>query len=735
MARALKISLSVVLILVLLLAVSLFAATRLIDPNDFKPEIAELARKQASLDLRIPGQLEWSFWPSLGVTIGRTEARLADEEALFAAIDNAHVSVAVWPLLFGEVNMDGVRLDGMNLNLVRTAEGANWEQIGPADGTAPAQQKTARAPAGEEDTVTMPVSVPEVTVTNGRVSYRDSTTDTDILVEHLNLNAQDVSLEAPFPVSLSLRYQDQADIRVDLDLNTVADLHPDRNIYRLNNMALNAEVGGLTTNPVTVSVQQTLEANLDDEVLAVRDLVIRAAGTRTHGKLDVSQWSDKLLVAGELHTDPFDANDALKSAGLTPIETSDPVALSRVSVDAFLNGPPNSVIVDPLIVKVDNSEIRGSAGLANLDTGKLLANLTLDDIVLDGYLPPAAETAQQETATATAGGGAGPALSEEPLLPLETLRSLLVDARLSVKSMQYQTINAANMEFAAQVRNGVVTLDKAVGRALDGSFDMQAKLDASGDQPAWSFNSSVKKMQIQPAVELTLEKDLLKGLLSLDAELSANGNSEKALMESAAGNAELNLADGTLRGVNFHNTLVGGLNDMLGAYQTLTAFLPAKDSGKLPRELSEDTHIVDLQAKTRLEKRVAYVDQLTAELRKGTLTGDGWLNIANQEFDFTLGMKSPEFSDNKYFAGRTWPIRCEGDLGGSPSDWCRPDRDGFRQMGKDIAAQAAREKVKEKLGIEAEGDTAKEVMKNAAEEKAKEEVKRKVEEKLRDLFN
>src|SRR5699024_10516712 len=101
MKRVIKIILIVIVALIVLLAAALFVITQVIDPNDFKPQIREQARAQANLDLSIPGELAWQFWPSLGVSLGRTEARIADQQALFAAIDSASVGVAVWPLLFG----------------------------------------------------------------------------------------------------------------------------------------------------------------------------------------------------------------------------------------------------------------------------------------------------------------------------------------------------------------------------------------------------------------------------------------------------------------------------------------------------------------------------------------------------------------------------------------------------------------------------------------------------------
>src|SRR5690554_7855321 len=107
MLRALKIFALIILALIILLAVAVFSVTRLIDPNAFIPEISAAAREQANLDLAIPGNLAWTFWPWLGIEVGRTEVRVADEEELFAAFDQVRTSIAVMPLLRGAVELSG----------------------------------------------------------------------------------------------------------------------------------------------------------------------------------------------------------------------------------------------------------------------------------------------------------------------------------------------------------------------------------------------------------------------------------------------------------------------------------------------------------------------------------------------------------------------------------------------------------------------------------------------------
>ena len=740
MARAIKIFLIVIAALVVLLAATVFVVTQVIDPNDFKPQIREQAMTQANLDLEIPGDLAWQFWPSLGVSLGRTEARIAGEEELFAGINSASVGVAVWPLLFGQVEMDGVTLDGLEVNLVETADGANWEKIGPRDGAEEESTPAEEEQPGESGGMDIPLTIPSVAITDGKIRYRNTTDGTDIRVEHFNFNAQDVSLEEPFPMQMSLRYQDQSDMRVDLNLDTTLAADLDNNHFVLDPMTLDADIAGMTTNPVSVHLEQKLDVNLDEDRAQVTDLLLEAAGTRTTGNATVTGLTGEMKVAGQIDTEPFDANAALEAIGEEPIETSDDSALSKVALSATLDGPANSVMVNPLKVTLDSSTLSGMAGLENLETGKIVFDLNLDKITLDGYLPP--QSGEEDSAAASgAGGGTGgkeggtTQLSEAELIPVDSLRPLLLDGSVKIGELNYDTIQASNIVFNVDAKDGVLRLTKASGDTLQGGFNASGRLDVSGNTPRISFKQNVSSMQLQPVVAMALDKDLAKGIFSMDLDFSASGNSEKALVNSAKGNASMNLADGTVRGLNLYGTLVGGVNDMLGRFQGLSALIPNQESGKLPAALSEDTKIIDLTTKASLNQQVANLDSLEAKLDKGTLSGNGWMNMLTQEFDLKIGMQSPELGGSKYLEDVTWPLRCQGSLAGSPAKWCGPDKEGFAKIAQQAATNAAKGKLKEKLGIDAEGDTTEEVMKNAAKKKAQEKIEEEMGDKLKGFFN
>ena len=47
----------------------------LIDPNQFKPQLAEQVRKSTGRELVMAGEIDWRFWPSLGLALEKVALR------------------------------------------------------------------------------------------------------------------------------------------------------------------------------------------------------------------------------------------------------------------------------------------------------------------------------------------------------------------------------------------------------------------------------------------------------------------------------------------------------------------------------------------------------------------------------------------------------------------------------------------------------------------------------------
>lgn len=742
MLRLLKVSSLILLSLIALVVVGLLVLTQVIDPNDFKPQIQQLAREEANIELDIQGDLAWTFWPSLGISIGKTEARLGDESELFAGIEQANTSVAVWPLLFGNVQVDGILVDGLTLHLVQTADGANWEKFATGE---PAGTEAVE-PVADEAPLDIPVMIPEVVIKNATVTYDDDTTDTHIILNNINVSAQDVNLKdaaTPFPLSASLRFQDP-DTRIDLNLDAQVSLDLAAERYRLAPMMLHAVIAGVTPEPITVHLTQSVDADMAKGVVALTDMALTAAGVETSGQVSISGLTDDQLVfAGTLSVAGFNANQVLQALGEMPIETSDSAALSRISAELTLNGPANSVMADPLVIRLDDSTIKGKAGLASLDTGKLVFDLVMDHIVLDGYLPPMEEAAQDKAGGVLAGGDAAVSqaadqpLSTEPLfLPedIQLLRDLLLDGKFVLGEMQFDKVASQNLALTVTAQQGKINVSTQ-GGLLEGNHSLTALLNVSGAQPVMSAKGQVVKAQMRPVVEMVLDEGLLSGLISSRFEGSAQGNSEKSLMESAAATFDLQLSDAVLHGVSLHRSLEAGL----AKHKDLLAL--ARGDRELPRELREDTNIAGLTADGSLENQVARINNIQSEMSEGTVAGKGWLNINNDDFEFILTMRSPLFGGSPYLEGTDWPIRCAGNLDGNPARWCGPDSKGLGNIANQALTNAAKKKLVEKLGIESDADNVKDLAEDAVKQKLQEEqkkaeddLKEKARDKLKELF-
>lgn len=137
--------------LLLLLVAAGFALTHFFDPNDYKDEIRELAREHANLELELNGDIGWSLFPWLGIEI--TDAKIASADTPddpFADLRLLGLSVQVMPLLRKEIQMSDIRIDGLNLNLHRNAQGqGNWEHIGKPR----SEQADANQPKASTETV------------------------------------------------------------------------------------------------------------------------------------------------------------------------------------------------------------------------------------------------------------------------------------------------------------------------------------------------------------------------------------------------------------------------------------------------------------------------------------------------------------------------------------------------------------------------------------------------------
>src|SRR5690606_30269394 len=472
MSRILKIVGIAVGAVVLLLVAAVVAIGFLVDPNDYKDDITRAVANATGRDVTIEGDLGLELFPTVRIAVGAAEISNApgfgDEP--FARIGSAGLSVGLLPLLSRKIDIEQVRLEGLELNLARDAQGRNnWQDLGggreaPAD--APPQDGSG---GGGVD---LDLGIGSINVVDARVTWTDAATGSRWVLDDFSLRASDLGPQERFPLGIEFGLTG-ADVRVVVDAEMQATISLADNAYRLDD--LDVEIAG--SGPAWPGGEgkalvsfETLAANLNAETVELTGLELRLAGVTMRGSLSGQRLFSDLSLSGAVEIPTFNPRDLLDTFGVA-IETADPSVLRTASAKANLLYSSTQLGMRDMTLALDDSELTGRIGLEN---GTLRYNLAVNDINIDRYLPPPAEG---EEARAEGEGSL-----DEVDLPLDALRELAAQGDFRLNRAQFSGLTLSNAAFALTANNGRVELThraELYGGTLGGNIEAVIQDDAA----------------------------------------------------------------------------------------------------------------------------------------------------------------------------------------------------------------------------------------------------------------
>ncbi|PNB73734.1 AsmA family protein [Pseudomonas sp. GW456-E7] len=719
--------LGLVLLGLLLIIVALgFALTHLFDPNDYKDEIRQIARDKAHIELTLNGDIGWSLFPWLGLELhDASVATMVKPTEPYADLQMLGLSVRVLPLLRREVQMSDVRVEGLNLRLNRDKEGhGNWEDIGKlpatastdATGTPPAATEPApeTSDAAEKPPQPIRLDIDSLTVNNARVEYTDERTGKTFSAESIQLSTGAVHDSVNIPLKLTAFLSaNQPALRVRTELNGEVRIARALQRYQFEDMRLSGEVTGdpFQGKAVTFSAQGQLVLDKAANVAEWTGIKISANQLRALGELKVNDLDKTPQVSGGISIAQFDLAKFVDSIG-QKLPAMAEGSLSKVELVSRLAATPTSLALDDLNLKVDDSTFSGRIAVEDFAKQSLRAVLKADTFNVDRYLPPKSAEANSATqvrqaevasteADAMAGAGSTPlppaptkdAWSSERLLPVERLSKLDVDADLTFGQLTLQKLPIHNAALKATGQGGLLTLANLRGDLYEGNFETTGTLDVRQPVPALNLQTKISRVPAEKILESQGKNPPVKGLVTLNSNLTGNGNSQKALIETLNGNASFVINNGVLLNANLEQQLCKGI-----------ATLNRKTLSGEPR--GKDTPFQELKGNLTLRNGVASNPDLKVRIPGMTVKGDGDIDLRVLGMDYRVGiivegdtsaMPDPACQVGDKFVGIEWPLRCRGplELGAKA---CRLDNDRMSQVATKLAGERISEKIDEKWG-------------------------------------
>jgi AsmA protein len=641
------------------------------DPNRYKDQIERLAKERTGRTLKLAGNLEVAIWPALGAKVNGVSLTERNSAEQFLVLDSAHASVALLPLLRGEVVVDRVRVAGLKAQLVRGKDGRwNFDDLLQGQGEKPAAQKKP-APAGGEAPVRFDIA--GITLERSAVGYRDLASGQEVSLSDLELSTGRIAERADGKLKFSGTAKGRnPDLDAKLQLAGQYRVDLPAKAYALS--GFEAQVKGmLGKEPLEAKVSAPrLQVSADTakgEAVSA-ELKMKAGERSVDAKLKLGglEGSAKALVVPQLTADVTLGLPELPQKTLQlPITGSLRADLDKQTASA------------DLAVKFDESNIKAKLGLAKFTPAAYVFDVDIDRLNVDRYFPPAKPPAQPAA-------GAKPAAAQDTPVDLSALKDLNADGKLRLGALQVRGLKLANVQAQLRAANGRAELSPHTADLYEGSLSGAISLQASGNRVTLKENLS--KVAVGPLLKDFTDKDLLEGRGNIALDVSSSGGTVESIKKALGGSARLNLRDGAIKGFNLTEVMRKARNTLgrgEGGESTETA------------DKAQRTDFTELNATFAIKNGVAHNEDLDVKAPLFRITGAGDIDIAASSIDYVTKatvvptVKGQGGADLEQLAGVTVPVRLVG-----PFDALKYQVD-YRSAAANIAKTRAGDKVKERV--------------------------------------
>ncbi len=398
-------------------------------------------------------------------------------------------------------------------------------------------------------------------------------------------------------------------------LKVKASLDPKINEYRLQGIDLRGNLRGeaLPGKEVGFSLGGDATVNLNKQTLKTPGLTAKLNGVPIQVSLAMNKILDNPAYRGRIELPPFNPRLALTRFDI-PVRTADRKALSRASATADIQGGLDSIALSNLALKLDDTNLTGDVSVANPTAPMVRFDLNVDGIDVDRYLPPesAGKGATPAAAAAAAGG-----------LPMQMLRALDVEGRLSIGILRMAKLKISALKLNVKGKDGRIRLNPATARMYQGSYSGNIGLDATGERPALSLDEKLIGIQAEPLLRDLQGKAWLSGKGDVTARMTAVGQSQAEITRSLLGRASFDFRNGAYKGVNVAR-MVRGIKARFKGQP------PPADNERLQTDFSE------LSGTILVKDGVATNRDLLAKAPYFRFAGTGNANLMRQRVDYRL---------------------------------------------------------------------------------------------------
>ncbi len=600
--RAVKLTGIVLGGLIALLALVLIGVRLFVNPTDYKGRIEKAVKDQTGRVLDLPGDIKLSVFPWIALELG--PASLSNPAGYpaepFLRVKHMALHVRLLPLLRKELNVGRIDIDGLDLRLLKNAQGkGNWEDFGGKETPTP-------APASGSSSIPALRDLSGVTIENSRISYQD------MVADGVNLQVGRVAAGATTPVSLKMQLT-SAKGAAPLDLSLKLELAPDfaSRKYQVSKLELagtRAAAGGAPALQVTFDAPAA-GVDLGPQTLSVPAFSARLAGAKLSGELSGSKIVDAPRFSGNFKLEPVSPRELMAAFAVEPPKTRDPAVLKKLAGSGAFSYAGGVLGLQKFVLQLDESTLKGEA-TDDLDRKAMTFQLALDHIDLDRYRPPEDKRAAAQPAAKK---------GDEQDDALKTLR---LNGSATIGQATVSKLKLTQVSATVAAKDGIVHLAPVHAQLYGGAFSGDVTLDARAPESAFKIEETLSGVDMAAFLKDFAKSQRLSGRGNVSGTFAGRGSGD-AMLRSLSGHVAANLDDGAVEGVDLW-------------FEINRAMALIQKQGLPSGQSSGRTRFDSFKASADLADGVATTKDLNIVSQNLRITGQGTSNLATEAVSYQI---------------------------------------------------------------------------------------------------
>ncbi|EXF44611.1 AsmA family protein [Pseudomonas sp. BAY1663] len=226
------------------------------------------------------------------------------------------------------------------------------------------------------------------------MTYQDAQSGQQFSAEGIELSTGAIREGSAIPLKLSAFFgSNQPVMRARTELQGALRFDNQLKRYQFEDMRLSGEASGepLQGKTLSFSAQGQLLVDLAAQIAEWNSLKFTANQLRGLGELKARDLDSEPKLSGALTVAQFNLREFLQSAGQELPAMADGNALGKAELVSRLSGTQNSLALEELTLKLDDSTFTGQIAVSDFARQALRVNLKGDRLDLDRYLPPPAK--------------------------------------------------------------------------------------------------------------------------------------------------------------------------------------------------------------------------------------------------------------------------------------------------------------------------------------------------------